>query len=208
MRTLLALLAVFTLAGCQVTVLENAPTGATNDCPAEWRGGFAGVEPSTRESAAFGVFIDEACKFEVYDRERSLAEAPRPISPKFFPGVVLIESKDVAKITDARADQKENFPIGWLPFAWQREDDELKLDAPDHRRIATLIVNGALDGETHWWSADSGANRLRGDADKQAQLLSTTKLFARGQPIVLRHVADERKEFERALERAHRKAKE
>ena len=203
MRILFALLFVAALTGCQVTVLENLPAGATADCPAEWRGGFVGVDRDTNENAAFGVFVDEQCAFSIYDREKDRKAALVSVSPRYLRNVLLVSSEDVAKVAAAKSDSSDPAPTGWQPFRWNRSGELLQIDPPDHRRIATLIVNGAIDGETRW-SNESGSNLIRGDAQAQLEFLTKHRLFGDAPPITLRHVATTRAKLERALDKAHR----
>jgi hypothetical protein len=192
------------LAGCQMTVVERLPEGATTDCDADWPGAWIGIEDDGAD-ADTGVLIDAACRVTLIPGDPGPDDAEVTLAPRFLPehAVVLFAEADVAAAVGddmPPTAQKD----AWLPFRWSRSGDLLELEAPDHRRIATLIVNGAFDGVAHWDGASSGYNVMRGGPAEIRARLAQSSLFGDDDPIRLRRVGDDRKDVDRALKKALR----
>ena len=205
MKLLAAALLSLGLAACSSTSLEVLPTGADANCPAEVRGGFVGLDSNTGADSAFGVFVDEQCAVQVYDREKDRKAAPVAVKTHWRAPYVLIDRHDAEAIDAAPASKSDPLPetFRWLLFGWARDGDTLSIRHVDHRRVATLIVNGALAGETRWRGKD-GDNVLTGSPDELAAVLERFDLLGDAPPAELRYVGRERKALERALAKAKR----
>lgn len=208
-RVLIAVICTAGLAACQGTVVETLPEGATGGCPAALRGAWIAIDDDARAHADSGMFVSDDCATTVVESHR---DGPRTttLSPRFLPagdaGVVLYPHAEVARVLGWDADTAQ--PAGgWWPLEWRVRGRRLVLHLPDHRRIATLIVNGALDGEAHWTSGDSGYNVLRGDAQAIRARLLDEGLFDRGHDVELERIGAARRDLDRAIERARRDAR-
>jgi len=197
------------LAACQGTVTETLPEGASTNCPAALRGAWIGLDDGDGAHADAGVYVSDDCTTTVVETHIG-ATRTSTLVPRFLPvgeaGIVLYPHAEVARVLDWKSDTPQ--PTGgWWPLEWRRSSKRLVLNLPDHRRIATLIVNGALDGEAHWTSGDSGYNVLRGDAAAIRERLVDDKLFNRDHDIEFERVGDARRDLDRAIERARRDAR-
>ncbi|HVF34942.1 MAG TPA: hypothetical protein VND91_06430 [Candidatus Saccharimonadia bacterium] len=206
---LLAAVCAVSLTACQGTVVETLPEGVTSDCPAALRGAWIGLDDDDRAHADAGMHVADDCTTTVVETHAGKTRESTLV-PRFLTvgeaGIVLYPHADVARVLDWKADTAQ--PAGgWWPLEWRRSGKRLVLHLPDHRRIATLIVNGALDGEAHWTSGDSGYNVLRGDAGAIRERLVEDALFDRDREIELERVGDGRRDLDRAIERARRDAR-
>jgi hypothetical protein len=206
LRRIVMLLCPAALAACQATVVERLPDGTTADCPDEWRGAFVALDEHGQPDGDFAMFVAEDCAIEPLSSDaKDAPPADLRLHPRFLArgNVVLFADPEVRRLLELREDQLRPPESHW-PFRWTRERDVLSLDAPDHRRIATLIVNGALEGATRWTGPDEGFNVLRGDAAALRDALAGGKLFGAREPIRLEHVGERRDDAVRAQRRAAR----
>jgi hypothetical protein len=205
---LLAMVTAAALCGCQVTVVENLPEGAGTDCPAGWRGAWIGLDELGRDDPDFGVHVAADCTLVVAAADPNDPPPDAPLHPRFVGsgdgGMLLIGRDEVARLLEWKPDDPDAPPSGWVPLRWRRDGDSLEIESPDHRRIATLIVNGGLDGAVHWSSPDSGYNLVKGDAVSARQQLHDNDFFDGDDPTFLRRVGDDRRALDRALQRAKR----
>lgn len=199
----LALLVLFVLAGCRSTLLENLPAGATDACPQALRGAWIALDSDTRdaEDAGFVVALDCALTLvEWHDGQwRETRFEPRHARSR-GDALVFFSAREAAPVLEL-----EPVPEGWYPFEWRRNDDRLVLRQPDHRRIATLIVNGAIEGRTTW-SRDEGHNVVLGDGAAIAAALQGAFAFDDEGALHARRVGEDRRALDRALARAGRKS--
>ncbi len=205
-RLVLMLCGAMVLAGCQMTVVENLPEGAGVACPEEWPGAWIGIDEDGERSDA-GAFVDEACVVTLVEVKRDELQEWK-LKPRFAPGLALFEHSEVAHAVELDADDDQPSG-GWWPFRWSRSGDRIVLHAPDHRRVATLIVNGALAGETHWTGRDSGWNALSGDAAAIRTVLADEPIFGRDSGIRMQRIGAKRRDLDREIQRVRkRKARE
>ena len=187
---------------CQSTSLENLPTGASTACPPGWPGAWIGLDADSGEAEDAGFLIEHDCATTMVETHQGKLRATR-FSPRFATAggakLVFIGPEDAARLFEGAPPERS----GWYPFAWRRNGDVLALSPPDHRRIATLIVNGAIDGTTTWNRHD-GANFVFGDAQAIAAALRGPVAFRDEAGFRLRRVGDTRRELDRAIERATR----
>jgi hypothetical protein len=201
-RSLFAGLATLLLAACQSTMVESLPTGATASCPPEWRGAWIGLDADTGEAEDAGFLIAADCATTMIERhEGKLRET------HFSPRFAQVDATRIVFVghEEAASQYKQDPPAraGWYPFAWERHGEVLALHPPDHRRIATLIVNGALEGATTW-DRDEGANFVHGDAQAIERALRGPLGFDGGDGFRMRRVGEDRKALERAIARVVR----
>lgn len=205
MKSIVAVVLAAALTACSTTSVQVLPTGASKDCPAEVRGGFVGIDSGSGKDSGFGVFVDDDCAVLVFDREKDRKAAPVPVDVRWFRAYVLAKRADVDRAASKSAPSSDAFAkesYGYV-FGWSRDGDKLSIRHLDHRRVATLIVNGAIAGETHWRGTD-GDNLLTGSADDIAGTLERLDLFDRQSAGVLRYVGRDRKALERVLDKAGR----
>lgn len=206
-------LAALALPACQSTMLESLPTGAATACPAEWRGAWIALDTDTgaREDAGFVVAAVPAradaatgdCALTLVEehegKPRELRFTPRFASARGAQ-LVLFGHEDAARMLEPDAPPK----AGWYPFEWRRSGDVLVLRAPDHRRIATLVVNGALDGSVSWGD-NEGFVFVAGDAVAIAKALDDGRVAFGGEGGTrAARVGDDRRDLDRALARRQR----
>lgn len=206
LRRIVILLVPIALAACQSTVVERLPEGASADCPAEWRGAFVALDENGARDGDFAMFVADDCAIEPLSPDPK--DGPPPdlrLHPRFLVGsgspIVLFADPEVRTLLALREDEMRPPESHW-PFQWSRDGAVLALEAPDHRRVATLIVNGGLEGVTHWNSQQEGFNVLRGDAAALRQVLANGNLFEDRQPIRLEHVGKRRDDAVRAQRKA------
>ena len=196
LRRFAFLLCPLVLAACQSTVVERLPDGTVTDCPAEWRGAFVALDERGRLDGDFAMFVADDCSIEPISPDPNDAPpADLRLHPRFLAAsggsVVLFADPEVQKLLELREDELRP-PESWWPFHWTRERDVLTLEAPDHRRIATLIVNGGIEGTTHWNSRQEGFNILRGEPAALRDVLANGNLFEESRPIRLAWVGKNR----------------
>lgn len=210
MRAAILVACALLLGACQMTVVETLPEGAHSNCPSEWPGAWIALDDHMRPDPEIGMVIDAACTIAMVASDPKDVPADLRLKPRFLdqPGisVVLFEHAEIARLIELKADDAEKPQAGWWPFQWARADDTLLLHAPEHRRIATLIVNAAIDGATHWSGRDSGFNVLQGTPAQLRTRLLDDRLFARDTPMRFERVGDDRRALDRALKQAARDA--
>ena len=205
-RRLVAALVALALSACQSTMLENLPADAASECPAEWRGAWIALDADSGRHEDAGFVVDGACALTLVEihqgKPRELAFTPRFARAR-GKQVVLFASGEAARMLEQDPPEKP----GWYPFEWRRHDDVLVLRAPDHRRIATLVVNGALDGSVSWSKNDAFVF-VAGDPPAIAQALDDERVSFGGEGGArAQRVGEARRDLDRALERAQREAK-
>ena len=192
------------LSACQSTMLESLPTGTATACPAEWRGAWIALDADSGAHEDAGFVVDGACTLTLVEehegKPRELRFTPRFASARGAQ-LVLFGHEDAAPLIEPQAPAK----AGWYPFEWRRNDDVLVLRAPDHRRIATLVVNGALDG-TVTWGENEGHVFVTGDAASITAALSDGRVSFGGGEGGARaaRVGEGRRDLDRALARQKR----
>jgi len=207
------ILASLALCACQTTIVEHLPQGATADCPAPVRGAWIAIEDDGREASDFGVIVHADCTLESRGKDGAHPAHPPLPHAQFFSGagkdLVLIPTSDAYELAEVKPDEKTYDKAGFIFFAWRRHGDVLELQAPDHRYVANLIVNGAVHGRTLWNSEGQAAstyNFLSGDDAAIAQMLTRFDLFGEVKAMRLRRVGDDEKALNRALRAATSKA--
>ncbi len=217
LRTILLALLIATLCACQTTVLEHLPQGARSECPADVLGAWIAVEDDGQDTPDFGLLVHKDCTLESRDKDGSAHPAHSPLPhAQFFSSagkdLVFIPMTEAFELAAVKPDDKANAraKTGCMVFAWRRYGNELALQAPDHRHVAHLIVDGVVSGRTAWSDDDRiiwAENVLRGDETAMAQLLAHTDLFGDTKSMRLRHVGNDEKALNRALRAATSKAK-
>ena len=207
------ILASLALCACQTTIVEHVPQGAKAECPAPVLGAWIAIEDDGQEAPDFGVLVHSDCTLESRGKDGAHPAHPPLPHAQFFSGagkdLVLIPTADAYELAEVKPDEKTDNKAGFIVFAWQRHGDVLELQAPDHRYVANLIVNGAVHGRTLWNGVDqatSVSNFLSGDDAAIAQVLTHFDLFGEVKAMRLRRVGDDAKTLNRALRAATSKA--
>lgn len=209
MSSVCLVVAALALSACQTTIVEHLPQGAKTECPAAVFGAWIAVEDDGQDASDFGLLVHRDCTLE--SRGTEGAHPSRPPLPhlQFFSAagkdLAFIATPDAYELGEVKPDDTSNAKAGFMLFAWQRHGDLLELQAPDHRHVANLIVNGAVHGRTQWNNEDQLAsvyNFLAGDEAAIAQLLLHTDLFGDVKVTRLRHVGGDDKALNRALRSA------
>ena len=206
LRRIVALLCPLLLAACQSTVVERLPDGTVTDCPAEWRGAFVALDDNGARDGDFAMFVADDCAIEPISPDpKDGPPADLRLHPRFLAGsggaIVLFADPEVRQLLELREDELRP-PESWWPFHWRRDGKVLALESPDHRRVATLIVNGGIEGTTHWNSRQEGFNILRGEPAALREVLANGNLFEERQPIRLEYVGRKRDDAVRAQRKA------
>lgn len=202
----LALLAL--LSGCQLTMVENLPAGAVPTCPAQWRGAWIAVDEAGRDDPDFGIVVQNDCGVESREKGNPHPAKPPLPHPAFFQGnngkqLVFLGAADAFDLIAAPSADGDKPPVGYVVLAWSREGERMNMRQADHRRVATLIVQGALPGKVNWQNDGSTSTVIvGGDPNAVAQAFGTYDFFEGGGGFSLRRVGDDAKALERALKRA------
>jgi len=205
------------LSACQTTVVEHLPEGAKSECPAPVVGAWIAVEDDGQDASDFGLLVHQDCTLE--SRGKDGAHPAKPPLPhlQFFTGagkeIALLPTPSAYELAEVKPDKSSDITShdisGFMVFAWQRHGDLLELQAPDHRHVANLIVDGAVHGRTLWDNKDQLAtvnNFLSGDEAAIAQLLTHTDLFGDTKTMRLRRAGNDEKALNRALRAATSRA--
>jgi hypothetical protein len=207
-RIALALALPALLAGCQLTMVETLPAGATPTCPAEWRGAWIAIDESGRDDGDFGIVVHDDCGVESRDHGNPHPAKPPLPHPAFFQtgkskSLAFIGAADALDLIAApTSDEGEKPSTGYVVLAWTREGDRMSLRQVDHRRVATLIVQGAVPGKVNWQSESTSSTLIGGDPNLVAEIFNRYDFFEQSAPFSLRRVGDDAKALERALKRA------
>jgi hypothetical protein len=197
-------LGAIALSACQSTMLESLPTGTATACPPEWRGAWIALDADSGAHEDTGFVVAGDCTVTLVEehegKPRELVFTPRFASARGAQ-LVLFGHEDAAPLIAPQAPAKP----GWYPFEWRRSDDVLVLRAPDHRRIATLVVNGALDG-TVSWDDDDKFVFVTGDAAAITAALGDGRVSFGGGEGGARaaRIGEGRRDLDRALARQKR----
>lgn len=195
------------LGACQMTAFGSLPQGASNDCPKPLVGAWLAQEEKRGEPSDFGIVVHADCTVESRSKgEKRPASGPLPqlsvLRQAGSDEIVLIGTAaafDLADIKPTNADEK---PGGYMAFAWKRDDITVELRGIDDRRVATLIVQGAIQGDAHAHQTNRQTeieNFVTEDAAGAARVLSTYDLFDARNPMRFRRVGDDAKALERSM---------
>jgi len=206
MRTLALLLPLAgVLAGCQVTALQRAPTGATGECPKELRGAWIALDDQGREESDFGVWVHDDCGVESREKGKARpAQQPLPHLATFAGNgrpYVMVTVADARTLLGEETRDEQMPDDALLFFRWSRDEQLLTLQQPDHRRVATLVVQGAVPGRVRWEN-NGGSSLLTGDADQIADALRRMDLVDDGEALRFKRVGDDGRALDRAIKRA------
>jgi len=206
-RSAIALAFLALLSGCQLTMVESLPAGAVPTCPAEWRGAWIAVDEAGRDDADFGIVVHPDCGVE--SREKGNPHPAKPPLPKpaFFQGsngkqLVFLGAADAFELIAAPSNEGDQPPVGYVVLAWTREGERMNMKQADHRRVATLVVQGALPGKVNWQSENTSTVIIGGEPNAVAEAFGRYDFFEGGGGFSLRRVGDDVKALERALKRA------
>ena len=153
----------------------------------------------------FGALVDEACQVLGVDNDSSPHEAA--LHPRFLgTKVALFPLADIALLFEFPESLLEEFPQGsWFPVEWKRSEDLMRINVPDMRRAATLIVQGVWVGTVEWSSGEVGKKIVVvGSAAEDLPGLLLEDDFWSPPPLELRRVGDDRRDLDKALRAAKR----
>jgi hypothetical protein len=214
MRTLVALLLPLALGACSMTTFKNLPQGVAEDCPKAAVGAWLAREERPAEPADFGLVVHADCTVESRDAKHGKRPASGPLPRLRFlheaagDEVALIDTGAAFDLVDVK--RSEDMPAGsFMAFAWKVESNALTLRQIDDRRVATLIVQGAIQGTAQAKHHNRGteiANAVEEDAAATANLFRAYDLFS-DKPLEFKRVGEDAKALERALRPAAKKAK-
>jgi len=213
-RVIFAILCGLALSGCQNTTVESLPAGATRECPQEWAGAWIGEDDLRRDEADGGMYVDSTCVPGVVMRDAQKSARNTDIHPSFFDAAggryVLMPHAEVIKLLELHSDDAAPIPQDFVALRWSVQEQELVLVAADHRRVATWIVQGALNGYTSCHSDGDCLSIIHGDADAIARVLRDhgSQLFDGDEKAIrLRRVGANRAALDAAVAKADKEAK-
>jgi hypothetical protein len=210
----LVIVACAGLYGCQTTTVESLPAGASRTCPQEWAGAWIAQDEQRRDQSDGGVYVDKECTATVVMRDAQQKTQTVDMHPNFFDTdggrYLLLPHTEVAKLLEVHSDPSLPEAKDFVPLRWFRQDRDLALINPDHRRVATWIVQGALNGATSFETDGNCRNVIRGDADAIARVLRDhggTLFDTEEKAMRFRHVGDDRAALDAAMNKAAREEK-
>lgn len=170
-KNLILVMFALALCACQTSVLRHLPEGAVAACPDSLQGAWRSRAGSNQDDD-FGVVIAADCGIHLLGGCDPLAEEKVIAEPRywrreditlmFFP-MASVRAADDMPLEESLRDTH-------LVLRWSAENANAVVDFPDHRRLATLIVNGAVVGATKW-SGSNGENIIETEAAALTDLL-------------------------------------
>jgi hypothetical protein len=170
LRRLLLSLCALALGACQTSVVRHLPEAAVADCPAALQGAWRSRAGGGQDD--FGVLIAADCSIHLLGGCDPLAEEKIITAARYWQRaditLLFLPMASVRAADDVPLE--ESLRDTHLVVRWTAEDAGAVVDFPDHRRLATLIVNGAVNGATQW-SGSTGENIVESDAAALTDLL-------------------------------------
>lgn len=214
-RILFAALLPLALGACQMTAFEALPEGATTACPKGLPGAWVAQDESKpNEPTDFGVLIHADCSIE--SRSKGVKHPASGALPKLTfataagEELMLIDTVAALDLAELKPGDDEHKPSGYVAFAFKREGAIVELRSVDDRRVATLIVQGAVQGTTHVEHSNRNteiSNLVKEDAAGTARVLASYDLFDREDKMRFRRVGDDARALDRAVKAAGKKAR-
>ncbi len=209
--SMLATFALGALGGCVETRFE-APLGDNIEtCDAHWKGLWTGDKPDAKTPGAF--WIDDDCRFTVLDQP----EKGGPFKQIHVPvNYVHDDGKDYLVVADnvlkGLVELKAPYAIDPAPaksyfFArYRTHGDRIEIYTVDDAHVATLIVDGTLQG-----TVSKTANELhvyvRGDRAQMLEIVRHDSLFSDKSNTVLSRIKQTPAEYEQTLIQAQKTKK-
>lgn len=202
LSTLLLLLICLALSGCDATTFESVPAGASSDCATNWPGGWIALDEQGQDDPDFALFINTKCEIEnVTAKNRS--DSTLSIKPQFFNAAqhyAILGIADGLRLADSPDDAKNLPTQGYFIMRWDYDNQRMALRLPAHKLVATLIVNGAIEGSvTRERTARTLRNNVGGDPAQIQSLLQNVDLFGDSAPAHLRWTGPTRKALDTTL---------
>ncbi len=202
--------ALCTLCGCETTRFESMPASLSDTCDPNWPGGWIGLD-ETGHDADFAVFIDKDCTVTNVTSKAPAKSATARV--QFFTARgqnhVLLATAQAQRLFEFEADNK--LPSSAIPnnggyfiLRWRYEDGYLAFSAPEHQRVAHLIVGGAIDGSVERQPNRSLHNEISGSPEQTQNLLERIDLYAEQPFARLRFTGKSRKSLDQAVNKAKR----
>ncbi len=202
LSALLLLSICLALSGCDATTFESLPAGATSDCAAHWPGGWIALDEQGQDDPDFALFINTKCEIEnVTTKNKS--DSVLPIKPQFFNAAqhyAILGIADGLRLADSPSDAKNLPTQGYFIMRWDYDSQRMALRSPAHKLVATLIVNGAIDGSvSRERTGRTLRNNIGGDPAQIQSLLQNMDLFGDSAPAHLRWTGPTRKALDTTL---------
>ena len=199
---LLPLLLCIALAGCESTTFESMPAGVSDACPANWPGGWIAIDNQGHDDPDFAVFVSPQCAIEnVSAADKTPATAA--LKPMFWHNAghdyALLGVIDSYVLMAEKRDADSVPAPGYFMLRWEIENQQMALRAPAHKRIATLIVNGAIDGSVERKKDRSLHNVINANPEQLSTLLQVMDLYDDSTPSRLRWTGLSRKMLDSTL---------
>lgn len=202
LSTLLLMLCYLALSGCDATTFESVPAGATGDCAANWPGGWIALDEQGQDDPDFALFINSKCEIENVTAKNK-SDSALLIKPQFFNAAqhyAILGIADGLRLADSTDDAKNLPAQGYFIMRWDYDNQRMALRLPAHKLVATLIVNGAIDGSViRERTARTLRNNVAGDPAQIHSLLQNMDLFGDSAPAHLRWTGPTRKALDTTL---------
>jgi hypothetical protein len=196
------LLVCIALTGCESTTFDSMPAGASDACPVNWPGGWIAIDDQGHDDPGFAVFVSPQCAIEnVSVTEKS--PAPAALKPMFWHNAgheyALLGVIDSYSLMAEKRDADSVPAPGYFMLRWEIENQQMALRAPAHKRVATLIVNGAIDGSVERKKDRSLHNVINANPEQLRTLLQAIDLYDDSIPSRLRWTGLVRKTLDTTL---------
>ena len=204
-------LLVLALTACQSTSFQNLPPEVSTTCPKPLVGAWLALDDGDVASD-FGLVVKSDCTVESLDDKgvhRPASARPQLTLAKIAgDDVFFVPINGAVELVDVKAEKNQT--EGQMAFAWKRTNMQLDLRGIDDRRVSTLIVQGAIQGESEVQHLNRGTNIynfVKEDSAGTERVIGQLGLFQEKATFHFRRVGDDMKALERALKTAAKKPK-
>ena len=210
---ILAALLPLALGACSMTTFKNLPQAVAEDCPKALTGAWLAREEHADEPSDFGLVVHADCTVESRDAKHGKRPAAGALPRLKFlheaagDDVAWIETSAAFDLVDIKPGEGE--ADGFMAIAWKVDSNKLTLRQVDDRHVAALILDGAIEGNSHIKHQNRSTevvNRVDEDAAATAALFRSYELFA-DKPLEFTRVGDDSRALERVVKAAAKKAK-
>ncbi len=198
------------ISGCESTSFESIPKGVSDTCEQNWPGGWIALD-ETGHDADFAVFIDKDCTVTNVTGKTPGVTARARFFTLQAQNYVVLNAIEAQRLLEVEPDNK---PVsseppnagGYFILRWSYDNGYLAISAPEHRRVASLIINGAIDGSVERQPNRSLRNEIGGTPEQIQNLFERIDLYTEHPFAHLRFTGKSRRSLDQAVNKAKRAA--